>query len=107
MITSLLSASFPSELSSKSHPSDGEDPDDRRQAIKGKILQVGRMSRVFGLLREEAESGSELKSIEGAPHPGETLIDGAEEVKGAIRGFGQAYVNSIIPYQPEEVYTLC
>jgi serine/threonine-protein phosphatase 2B catalytic subunit len=71
---------------------EGEEPDDKRRAIKGKILQVGRMSRVFGLLREEAESGSELKGVEGVPHPGETLIDGAEEVKSVIKGFGQACV---------------
>lgn len=51
------------------------------------------MSRVFGLMREEAESGSELKAIEGAtPRPDDTLINGAEEVKGGIRGFGQACV---------------
>ncbi|KAF8664226.1 hypothetical protein AX16_000788 [Volvariella volvacea WC 439] len=33
---------------------------DRRQQIKNKILAVGRMQRVFQLLREEAENASEL-----------------------------------------------
>lgn len=48
------------------------------------------MSRVFGLLREEAESGSELKGVDGLMSNGDTLVDGNEEVKGAIKGFGQA-----------------
>ncbi|KAL7415147.1 Serine/threonine-protein phosphatase 2B catalytic subunit A1 [Mrakia frigida] len=76
---------------------DSVDPEERRRnAIKEKILAVGRMSRVFGLMREEAESGSELKAIEGsAPRPDDTLINGAEEVKGGIRGFGQARTSDI------------
>ena len=73
------------------------DPEERRRtAIKEKILAVGRMSRVFGLMREEAESGSELKSIEGsAPPLTDTLIDGADQVKGAIKGFVQARTSDI------------
>lgn len=73
------------------------DPEERRRSvIKEKILAVGRMSRVFGLMREEAESGSELKSIEGsAPPLTDTLIDGADQVKGAIKGFGQARTSDI------------
>lgn len=36
----------------------------RRQAIKNKIRDVGRMSRVMALLREEAERSSELRRVE-------------------------------------------
>ncbi|TBU28142.1 Metallo-dependent phosphatase [Dichomitus squalens] len=39
----------------------------RRQEIKNKILAVGRMQRVFQLLREEAENATELTP---APNPG-------------------------------------
>lgn len=38
----------------------------RRQAIKNKMLTVGRMSRVFALLREDAERSSELRRLEEA-----------------------------------------
>ncbi|TFK80457.1 hypothetical protein K466DRAFT_605309, partial [Polyporus arcularius HHB13444] len=43
---------------------------ERRQEIKNKILAVGRMQRIFQLLREEAENATEL-----APAPG---AEGAE-----------------------------
>ncbi|KAF7973608.1 hypothetical protein HWV62_14776 [Athelia sp. TMB] len=39
----------------------------RRQQIKNKILAVGRMQRVFQLLREEAENASELQSAVDDP----------------------------------------
>lgn len=74
-----------------STPDDGEDPEEsRRAAIKEKILGVGRMSRVFGLLREETESGSELKALESLEHDSDTLMDGSKEVRSSIKGFGQA-----------------
>ncbi|TFK34693.1 Metallo-dependent phosphatase-like protein [Crucibulum laeve] len=40
--------------------SNGADIQARRQQIKNKIMAVGRMQRVFQLLREEAESATEL-----------------------------------------------
>ncbi|KAM5543824.1 hypothetical protein V8D89_002441 [Ganoderma adspersum] len=39
---------------------------DRREVIKNKILAVGRMQRVFQLLREEAENATELLPTPGA-----------------------------------------
>ncbi|CDZ98461.1 serine threonine-protein phosphatase 2b catalytic subunit a1 [Phaffia rhodozyma] len=72
-----------------------EEPEERRQAIKNKILAVGRMSRVFSLIREEVESGSELKAIEGTTISTDTLMNGADEVRCAIKGFGQARTSDI------------
>ncbi|KAI0780365.1 Metallo-dependent phosphatase [Trametes elegans] len=40
---------------------------ERRQEIKNKILAVGRMQRVFQLLREESENATELAPTPGAP----------------------------------------
>lgn len=64
---------------------------ERRQVIKNKILAVGRMSRVFSLLREESERVSELKSLTGANQlPAGLLANGAEGIKEAIQGFDDA-----------------
>ncbi|KZT64671.1 Metallo-dependent phosphatase [Daedalea quercina L-15889] len=47
-------------------------PSERRQEIKNKILAVGKMQRVFQLLRQEAESATELAPAMpgGIPAPG-------------------------------------
>ncbi|PIL27181.1 hypothetical protein GSI_10323 [Ganoderma sinense ZZ0214-1] len=45
---------------------------DRREVIKNKILAVGRMQRVFQLLREEAENATELLPTPGAVAAGIT-----------------------------------
>ncbi|KAG8829991.1 3',5'-cyclic-nucleotide phosphodiesterase (PDEase) (3':5'-CNP), partial [Serendipita sp. 399] len=42
----------------------------RRQAIKNKIREVGRMGRVMALLREEAERASELRQLSDAEEGG-------------------------------------
>ncbi|KAI0746373.1 Metallo-dependent phosphatase-like protein [Daedaleopsis nitida] len=46
------------------------DLDMRRQEIKNKILAVGKMQRIFQLLREEAENATELAPAPGALPPG-------------------------------------
>ncbi|KIM69494.1 hypothetical protein SCLCIDRAFT_102981 [Scleroderma citrinum Foug A] len=64
---------------------------ERRKVIKNKILAVGRMARVFALLREESEKVSELKSISGSGKlPYGTLALGTEGIKDAITGFEDA-----------------
>jgi len=69
---------------------------ERRQIIKNKILAVGRMSRVFSLLREESERVSELKSISGSNQlPAGLLASGAEGIKEAIQGFDDARKSDI------------
>ncbi|WOO85829.1 Serine/threonine-protein phosphatase 2B catalytic subunit A1 [Vanrija pseudolonga] len=80
-------------------PETGEEGDmsaERRQVIKNKILAVGRMSRVFSLLREESERVSELKSITGSANlPQGALANGAEGIKEAIQGFDDARKSDI------------
>jgi serine/threonine-protein phosphatase 2B catalytic subunit len=69
------------------------DPDSvefKRRAIKNKILAIGRLSRVFQVLREESERVSELKTAAGGRLPAGTLMLGAEGIKQAIHSFEDA-----------------
>lgn len=68
-----------------------DDYPERRMVIKNKILAVGRMSRVFHVLREEAERVSELKVATGTGKlPYGTLALGSEGIKQAIHNFDEA-----------------
>ncbi|KAJ6548690.1 Metallo-dependent phosphatase [Mycena capillaripes] len=77
-------------------PTSAEESDARRKVIKNKIMAVGRMSRVFALLREESERVSELKSVSGLSKlPYGTLASGSEGIKNAITGFDDARKSDI------------
>jgi serine/threonine-protein phosphatase 2B catalytic subunit len=70
-----------------------QDPDSteaKRRAIKNKILAIGRLSRVFQVLREESERVTELKTVSGGRLPAGTLMLGAEGIKNAISSFEDA-----------------
>ncbi|KAJ7348162.1 Metallo-dependent phosphatase-like protein [Mycena albidolilacea] len=63
----------------------------RRQEIKSKIIAVGRMQRVFQLLREEAESASELADAEAGSAAGVSGALGVQrQVRGSIHNFEDA-----------------
>ncbi|KZS97166.1 Metallo-dependent phosphatase [Sistotremastrum niveocremeum HHB9708] len=72
-------------------PASLQDQAERRKVIKNKIMAVGRLSRVFALLREESERVSELKNVSGSNRlPFGTLALGAEGIKDAITSFDEA-----------------
>lgn len=88
----------------------GMDPDStefKRRAIKNKILAIGRLSRVFQVLREESERVTELKTASGGRLPAGTLMLGAEGIKAAINNFEDArkvdLQNERLPPSGEEV----
>ncbi|KAL5476681.1 CNA1 [Sanghuangporus weigelae] len=82
------------ELATPSSPS--AESLERRKIIKNKILAVGRISRVFSLLREESERVSELKNVTGSGKlPYGTLALGAEGIKDAITSFEDARKSDI------------
>jgi len=86
---------------------DQESLEARRRAIKNKILAIGRLSRVFQVLREESERVTELKTASGGRLPAGTLMLGAEGIKQAISGFEDARKvdlrNERLPPSHEEV----
>ncbi|KAL4790011.1 Metallo-dependent phosphatase-like protein [Aspergillus venezuelensis] len=71
-------------------PMDTESQEFKRRAIKNKILAIGRLSRVFQVLREESERVTELKTAAGGRLPAGTLMLGAEGIKQAITNFEDA-----------------
>ncbi|KAI9295230.1 calcineurin A [Neoconidiobolus thromboides FSU 785] len=68
----------------------------RRKVIKNKILAVGKMARVFSVLRNESETISELKNLMGTKQlPYGSLALGAEGLKRAITSFEEARKSDI------------
>lgn len=88
-------------------PDDPNSIEFKRRAIKNKILAIGRMSRVFQVLREESERVTELKTVAGGRLPAGTLMLGAEGIKNAISTFEDAkkvdIQNEHLPPSQEEV----
>ena len=69
---------------------DPESIEFKRRTIKNKILAIGRLSRVFNVLREEPERVTDLKTALGGRLPAGTLMHGAESIKDAIKSFEYA-----------------
>lgn len=100
----------PSTVSAPASPPlerDTETADAKRRAIKNKILAIGRLSRVFQVLREESERVTELKTASGGKLPAGTLMLGAEGIKQAIHNFEDArkvdLLNERLPPSHDEV----
>jgi len=105
MLIAILSISSEDELKEDATPSSISsgpispppttplDPDSieyKKRAIRNKILAIGRLSRVFQVLREESERVTELKTASGGRLPAGTLMLGAEGIKNAISSFEDA-----------------
>ncbi|KAF9788144.1 serine/threonine protein phosphatase 2B [Thelephora terrestris] len=109
MLLSLLNICTKEELEEEDIglvPETPEEHAERKRVIKSKILAVGRVSRVFALLREESERVSELKSVAGMKElPADTLANGAEGIKDMITNFEDARKSDIENERlPPELY---
>ena len=107
-----LDEGTPSSVGPASPPvtnADQEASDFKRRSIKNKILAIGRLSRVFQVLREESERVTELKIASGGRLPTGTLMLGAEGIKQAIHNFEDArkvdLQNERLPPSADEVKT--
>lgn len=80
--------------------------DERKDILKNKILAIGRLSRMFQVLREESESVSELKAASGGKLPTGTLMLGHQGIRDAITSFEEArrmdLANESLPPSAEE-----
>ncbi|TGZ82670.1 Metallo-dependent phosphatase [Ascodesmis nigricans] len=102
-----LSAADPMSPTVSTGELDPNSQEYKRRAIKNKILAIGRLSRVFQVLREESERVTELKTQTGGKLPPGTLVLGAEGIKEAINSFEDArkvdLQNERLPPTHEEV----
>ena len=79
----------------------------RRLEIKNKILLIGRLARVFSVLRAEADGVIKLKAVSGGRLPAGTLVHGAEGIRHAIRSFEDTQKadrhNEKLPSEPRKM----
>ncbi|KAK4516822.1 Mitochondrial distribution and morphology protein 31, mitochondrial precursor [Mucor velutinosus] len=85
-----------------------DEVEQRRIVIRNKILAIGKISRVYSVLRENSERITELKSLSPSGKlPLGTLALGAEGIKSAITSFEEAkradLENERLPPSGEEV----
>ena len=81
--------------------------DEKRLALKNKIIAIGKMSRMFQVLREEQESVAHLKALNRGQLPKGSLLHGKESIENNILTFEQAKaadrVNEALPPSYEDM----
>lgn len=92
MLIAILNICSKDELADEEHRLSLDEPtvsseeaEQRRTVIRNKILAVGKMSRVFSVLRENSERVSELKTLSPTGKlPFGTLALGVEGLKSGM-----------------------
>lgn len=99
-------------VSSPTVPATSEEPielslDHKKQALRNKVLAIGRVARMYQLLREESELVAHLKSLNSGELPKGLLMNGRQGLQKAILSFEQArsqdLANEALPPSEEEL----
>lgn len=84
----------------------GDTYEDRKEALRNKVMAIGRVSRMFQILREETADVARLKDLNQGQLPKGSLIHGREGLKSTINSFEEArkadLVNEKLPPSKEE-----
>ncbi|CUM47123.1 uncharacterized protein AC631_03508 [Debaryomyces fabryi] len=93
-----------------SEPPNETDPDSfeaKRQTLRNKVIAIGRVSRMYQVLRQESESVAHLKQLNSGTLPKGSLLHGSEGLKRTLSSFEEArradLVNEALPPSREEV----
>ncbi|CCH43551.1 hypothetical protein BN7_3103 [Wickerhamomyces ciferrii] len=62
----------------------------KKRALRNKILAIGRVSRMFQILREESENIDKLKQLTGGKLPKGSLLGGSDGLREQINNFQDA-----------------
>ncbi|ODV59629.1 serine/threonine-protein phosphatase 2B catalytic subunit [Ascoidea rubescens DSM 1968] len=79
----------------------------KKLQLRNKIIAIGKVSRMYQVLREESENVQQLKDIAGGSLPKGTLLAGSAGLKGALHTFEEArkadLQNEAMPPSNEEL----
>lgn len=86
---------------------DPESLEAKRIALRNKVIAIGRVSRMFQVLREESENVAHLKALNKGVLPKGSLMGGSEGLKSTISSFEEArkadLCNEALPPSVEEL----
>ncbi|CUM66092.1 uncharacterized protein PRCAT00003746001 [Priceomyces carsonii] len=96
-----------SDPPSEDRAKDSDSIEAKRQALRNKIIAIGRVSRMYQVLREESENVAHLKELNSGTLPKGSLLHGSDGLKSTITTFEQArkadLVNEALPPSSEEL----
>ncbi|CAK7893101.1 serine/threonine-protein phosphatase 2B catalytic subunit A1 [[Candida] anglica] len=79
----------------------------KRQALRNKVIAIGRVSRMYQVLREQSEQVAHLKQLNSGTLPKGSLLHGSEGLREKINTFEEArradLANEALPPSHEEM----